>query len=155
MKKLSTLKEEKEIKDFFDVYRMMNIQYKLTYEETYYKGYDVVYVDKTNSKIDNSDIENELFKKMNNIGAFDSLSTNSKEQKNIFDALLNPKADEYDSCIPYTLKNSDLSYDGKNVIISSKDTTIVTNVNTKTTTRVNKQVTGYNIFDTQSEEKVR
>lgn len=157
MKKLSTLKDEKEIKDFFDVYRMMNIQYKLTYKEIYYKGYDVVCVDKTNSKIDNSDIENELFKKMNNIGAFNSLSTDAKEQRNIFDALLNPKADEYDSCIPYTLKNSNLSYDGKNVIISNENTTIVTNVNTKTTTRLNKQVPGYNIyiFSTQSEQKVR
>ena len=35
-------------------------------------------------KKSNNLLENELFKKMNNIGAFDSLSTNSKEQKNIF-----------------------------------------------------------------------
>lgn len=147
MKKLSALKSAEEIKDFFDIYRMMNIQYGITYEERYVKNdVDIGYIDKTKEKIDNSHIENELFKKMQNIGAFDPLSTVPSEQRQIFDTLLYLKAQEDESYLPYTLKKSNLSYDGENVIISNKDITISTNIKTHDTTKLNKQVSGYNMF---------
>ena len=97
-----------------------------------------------------------LFLKVEDTGALNGLASDSDERFKIFYAIMNPEVDIHnEGKQPVSLATSKITYDGTYVGISNSKSSVNINTETRIITPASKNTIGYNIFSTQSEQKVR
>ena len=150
--KLERIDNQKELIEFFNMYRYINIQYGFIYNE-FDENSNII--DKTDVVIDQS-IENKLFEKLEEYSVLSSLSSDVETRKKIFDSVINPVKYDGNNIYPVSLESVSILYDEElhSVLLSYNGDTIVTSVDTKEYKIIKNQSlnSGFSIFDLYDEK---
>ena len=150
-KKLASANSNDEVLELFNYSRYYNSQYAGLYQT--YKGGR--YVSEKYLSAKENYLKN-LFLKVEDTGALNGLASDSDERFKIFYAIMNPEVDIHnEGKQPVSLATSKITYDGTYVGISNSKSSVNINTETRIITPASKNTIGYNIFSTQSEQKVR
>ena len=150
-KELSCANSNDEVLKLFNYSRYYNSQYAGLYQ--IYKGGR--YVSEKYSSAKENYLKN-LFLKVEDTGALNELASDSDERFKIFYAIMNPEVDIHnEGKQPVSLATSKITYDGTYVGISNSKSSVNINTETRIITPASKNTIGYNIFSTQSEQKVK
>lgn len=150
-KELSCANSNDEVLELFNYSRYYNSQYAGLYQ--IYKGGR--YVSEKYLSAKENYLKN-LFLKVEDTGALNGLASDSDERFKIFYAIMNPEVDIHnEGKQPVSLATSKITYDGTHVGISNSKSSVNINTETRIITPASKNTIGYNIFSTQSEQKVR
>lgn len=152
--KLEKITDAKELINFFDLYRYMNIQYGFIHNEF---DENSNAVDKTDKLVDKS-IENMLFEKLEEYSILDKFVDESVSRRKIFNAIINPVRNEEKAIYPISLSNVSISYDqnSNNIVLGFNNNLVITNIDSRKSVLkqgiVNEE--GINLFDINTERVI-